>query len=401
MTSSTRRLGRAVVGVLLAVALAGCSTTASDLPLPGSRLGGDSYPLSAEFDDALNLAVGAPVKSGGVLVGRVREISVRDFRARVTMDVLADRRLRQGTTVRLRATTPLGELFVDVGEEGADGPFLAPGSVLAAGDASSAPTIEDTMSAASMLINGGGLGQVQTIVEEATAALGGREPAVRTALRRMAGTASALNASDDELDAALTALAEVSRVLDEREDVVDAALTDLRPAAEVVRENTDELVDLLSGIDRLGADVVDVVGRSRDDLTTVLAQAGPVFESLNTTADEFEPGLRTLVGFSRLIDEAVPAEYLNTYLYFQTSVSVGLPSLPGVGDLDLPRIESPGTDGLSADGLVDGIESLVGSLPGLGRIVPPSGASSGSGADASSGGGLTGLGLDGLLGAAR
>lgn len=401
MTGPRPVLRRAVVVILLAVLAGGCSTTASDLPLPGSRLGGDAYPLSAEFDDALNLAVGAPVKSGGVLVGRVREISVRDFRARVTMDVLADRPLREGTTVRLRSTTPLGELFVDVEEPSGDAPVLAPGSVIAAGDASSAPTIEDTMSAASMLINGGGLGQVQTIVEEANAALGGREPVVRSALRRMASTAAELNASDEQLESALTALAEVARVLDEREDVVDAALTDLRPAARVVRQNTDELVGLLSGLDRLGGDVVDVVGRSREDLTAVLAQTGPIFESLNTTADEFAPGLRTLVGFSRLIDEAVPAEYLNTYLYFQTSVSIGLPSLPGVGDLGLPRLETP--EGLSADGLVGGLESLVGSLPGLGGPAPAAGTSAGAGTTAPRGGGsgLGGLGLDGLLGGAR
>jgi phospholipid/cholesterol/gamma-HCH transport system substrate-binding protein len=385
-----RRLALVLACLLLAPLVAACSTTAADLPLPGSRLPGDTYRLDAEFADALNLAVGAPVKSGGVLVGRVRDITVRDFRARVVMDVLEDRRLREGTTVRLRSTTPLGELFVDVDEPDADAPLLAPGSTIAAGDASSAPTIEDTMSAASLLVNGGGLGQVQTIVEEANAALGGREPAVREALGRMARTAASLNASDDELERALTALARVARVLDERQDVVDAALTDLRPAARVVRDNTDELVGLLQGIDRLGTDVTDVVERSRADLTSVLRQAGPIFEELNTTAEEFGPGLRTLVGFARLIDEAVPAEYLNTYLYFQTSISLGLPSLPGVADPGLPRVDLAAPDGES------GLDDLL-TVPGVSDLLgaPGSGAPSG---DAPGG---TALGLEGLLGGAR
>jgi phospholipid/cholesterol/gamma-HCH transport system substrate-binding protein len=395
MTRLRRSAAAVLACLLLAPAVAACSTTASDLPLPGSRLPGETYRLDAEFADALNLAVGAPVKSGGVLVGRVRDITVRDFRARVVMDVLEERRLREGTTVRLRSTTPLGELFVDVDEPDVDGtgddaPLLAPGSTLPAGDASSAPTIEDTMSAASLLVNGGGLGQVQTIVEEANAALGGREPAVRQALGRMARTAASLNASDDELERALTALARVSTVLDERQDVVDAALTDLRPAARVVRENTDELVGLLQGIDRLGVQVVDVVDRSRADLTGVLAQAGPIFEELNTTADSFRPGLRTLVGFARLIDEAVPAEYLNTYLYFQTSVSLGLPSLPGVGDPGLPRLETPalGKGGLDDVLPLPGVQDLLGNLAG-------------GGGTSNQAPGLGGLGLDGLLGGAR
>ncbi len=390
MTRLRRAAAAVLACLLLAPTVAACSTTASDLPLPGSRLSGETYRLDAEFADALNLAVGAPVKSGGVLVGRVRDITVRDFRARVVMDVLEERRLREGTTVRLRSTTPLGELFVDVDEPDDDAPLLAPGSTLPAGAASSAPTIEDTMSAASLLVNGGGLGQVQTIVEEANAALGGREPAVREALGRMARTAASLNASDDELERALAALARVSTVLDERQDVVDAALTDLRPAARVVRENTDELVGLLQGIDRLGVQVVDVVDRSRADLTSVLAQAGPIFEELDTTADAFRPGLRTLVGFARLIDEAVPAEYLNTYLYFQTSVSLGLPSLPGVGDLGLPRLELPPVDGGGPDDVLPlpGVQDLLGNLAG--------GAGTSTRAP-----GLGGLGLDGLLGGAR
>ncbi|MEH3033446.1 MAG: MCE family protein [Aeromicrobium erythreum] len=333
---------RLLVAVLAALVLAGCSTTAADLPLPGNGVRGGSYRLVAEFDDALNLAQGAPVKSGGVSIGRVSSISVRDFTARVTMDIRKDERLPQGSTARLRSTTPLGELFVQIDRpRTAAAGTLRAGSVLGRDATSVAPTIEDTMSAASMLVNGGGLGQLETIVREANEALGGREPVVRSALTRIASTVEALNAGQDDLDDALTALARVSRTLDERQDVVDAALREVRPAAAVLRRNTDELVRLLRGIDDLGDVVVRTIRASGADLESMLREVGPILEQLNTVGSRFRPGLQTVIGFARLIDRAVPAAFLNTYLYFQTEVSLGLPNLPIVGDLGLPRLDTP------------------------------------------------------------
>lgn len=394
-------------GAALAVAaalglgvLAGCSTSAQDLPLPGSRVQGDAYRVTAEFSDALNLADGAAVKQNGVPIGRVRSIAVKDFTAHVQMDIEKARTLPAGSTARLRSTTPLGELFVqiDAPAKASGTATLADGDVLGTDSTSVAPTIEDTMSAASMLVNGGGLGQIETIVEEANAALGGREGTARDALRRLAATARSLNDSDDDISAAIEALARVSKVLDRRQDVVVDALRDVRPAAKVLRENTDELADLLQGIDSLGTTVVDVIERSGDDLRTMLSQMGPIFEQLNTVEKELRPGLQTVIGFAKLIDQAVPAEYLNTYLYFQTEVSLGLPNLPIVGDLDLPRLDTPD---LTPD--ADESDDAAGGLTGLPPLELPDlggGSKDGSQGSGSQGTGLD-LGLGGLLGGGR
>lgn len=340
----TRRLPAWIVAAFLVVTSAACSTSAQDLPLPGSRVSGDSYRVTAQFADALNLAEGAAVKQGGVPIGRVRSISVKDFTARVELDIEASHRLPVGSTARLRSTTPLGELFVQIDSPRGQTRALPDGAVLGKDATSVAPTIEDTMSAASMLVNGGGLGQIETIVEEANAALGGREGTARDTLRRLAATARELNRSDDDISAALAALARVSAVLDERKDVVTAALRDVRPAAKVLRENTASLTDLLSGIDRLGDTVVDVIRQSGGDLQAMLAEMGPIFEQLNTVESSFGPGLKTVIGFAHLIDRAVPADFLNTYLYFQTQTSLGVPNLPGLGDAGLPRLDTPPLD---------------------------------------------------------
>jgi len=362
---------RLITLVLLAVVVAGCSTSAQDLPLPGSRVSGSTYRVGAVFDDALNLAEGAPVKVDGVTVGRVRDVVAEDFTARVNLDLRESAALHEGATARLRSTTPLGELFVQIDND-TSGPRLRDGARLGADRTSAAPTIEDTMTSASLVINGGGLGQLQTIVRETNLALGGREDTARDVLGRMARTAEALNDSSDDIDAALDALADVSSTLNQQRDTTRAALRDLAPAARVLRKNTDELVALLRSIERFGTVTTDVVDATRDDLLTTLRSMGPVFDELNALEDELGPGIDTLVSFAALVDRGVPTDYLNTYLHFQTSeLSIGLPGTtappllaPNLDDpgnvLGKPLVPTPAPSSSEPRGLLGGILGLFG-----------------------------------------
>jgi phospholipid/cholesterol/gamma-HCH transport system substrate-binding protein len=113
------RLSALLAGAL-ALTLSACGPDYGDLPLPGSKVGGDTYTVSAVFDEALNLAQGAQVKINGVPVGRVQTVTAQDFKAKVVMDLKTSAELRTGSQARLRYDTPLGELFIQItpSEEG-------------------------------------------------------------------------------------------------------------------------------------------------------------------------------------------------------------------------------------------------------------------------------------------
>ncbi|TXL61269.1 MCE family protein [Aeromicrobium terrae] len=329
---------RRIVALSVAgLVLAGCSTSAQDLPLPGSRVGGDTYTVEAVFDDALNLAEGAPVKLDGVTIGRVHDVKPVDFTAQVSLDVRASTRLHEGATARLRSTTPLGELFVQIDDAKPSAAPLRDGARLGPKDTSAAPTIEDTMTSASLLINGGGLGQLETIVREANLTLGGHEGTARDLMARLVTTAKAFDASHEDIGRTLDALADLSATLQERSDTIDAALRDIAPAAKVLRENTDELTTLLKRVDTFGDVAIDVVRTTRDDLLQTLREMAPVFDELNSLKDDLGPGIDTLVSFGKLIDRGVPTDYLNTFLHFHGNLTIGL---PGTGP-DAPNLELP------------------------------------------------------------
>ncbi len=123
------RVAPTFVATVSLMILSACSTTLGDLPLPGTGVGGDTISVRAEFVEALNLAQGATVKVNGVNSGKVQEVLAEDFHAQAEMLVRTDAQLREGATARLRYTTPLGELFVDVTNP-ADGALLDDGAEL-------------------------------------------------------------------------------------------------------------------------------------------------------------------------------------------------------------------------------------------------------------------------------
>ncbi len=86
-------------------------------------------------------------------MGRVEEVATADFQARVTLNMDGKTKLPEDTLFRLRPTTALGELFVEV-IRGKSPQLLKDGAAITIDQTRSAPTVEDGLAAASLLING-------------------------------------------------------------------------------------------------------------------------------------------------------------------------------------------------------------------------------------------------------
>lgn len=75
-----------------------------------------AYTLKAEFDDIGGLKVRAPVKSAGVVVGRVTEVrfDTESYRAVVTMTIEGDYRFPNDTVLTVNTSGLLGEQYVGI-----------------------------------------------------------------------------------------------------------------------------------------------------------------------------------------------------------------------------------------------------------------------------------------------
>ena len=82
---------------------------------------GETYRVSAEFDNIGGLKVRAPVKSAGVVVGRVGEIQFDNerFRARVVMNIDQRYQFPRDTSASILTSGLLGEQYIGL-EAGGD-----------------------------------------------------------------------------------------------------------------------------------------------------------------------------------------------------------------------------------------------------------------------------------------
>jgi phospholipid/cholesterol/gamma-HCH transport system substrate-binding protein len=105
------------------------------LALKAANLGnvgrGDTYAVSARFDNIGGLKARAPIRTAGVVVGRVKEISLdpKTYQGVVTLEI--DRRYQfpKDTAAKILTAGLLGDQYVGL-EPGGDEKNLAPGDAL-------------------------------------------------------------------------------------------------------------------------------------------------------------------------------------------------------------------------------------------------------------------------------
>jgi len=88
----------------------------------------ETYPISAKFDNIGGLKPRAPVKSAGVVVGRVADIRFDDktFQALVTMQVQGHYKFPKDSSAKILTSGLLGEQYIGI-EPGGDTNNLAAG----------------------------------------------------------------------------------------------------------------------------------------------------------------------------------------------------------------------------------------------------------------------------------
>lgn len=309
---STAARARMATAALAAVAvLGGCSLGLEDLPAPSGTKGA-TYTLSARFGDVQNLALGAKVKLGGVVVGEVTDITTRNYEASVVMHVEKKFVLGKDARFQIRFTTPLGEDFVSISSKGhpAQG-RLADGDTVPAQYTSNAPGIEDTFAALSTLLNGGGLNKLQTIATELDAAFKGRTSDARDALIKLHTVIANLDEHKADIDRTLDGLAALGTSLSKGTPVIEQALQLFPSTLQTLADDTARIRALLQRVGKLGTTVNGLLQRSQSAMLADFDNLRPTLDSLRARQGDLLPTFRALISVGKAIDRAVPGDYLN------------------------------------------------------------------------------------------
>ncbi|WP_198679438.1 MCE family protein [Thermomonospora amylolytica] len=316
----------AVAGLALALA-AGCSTGEGgyrgiyDMPLPGGAdVGDDPYTVKAQFGNVLSLVPHAAVRVNDVAVGRVTDITLPadGWRAEVTMVINRNVRLPANALARLEQSSLLGEKYVQLmpPPDGTAQGTLRDGAVIPEDRTNRYPEVEEVFGAMSMLLNGGGIGQIQTITRELNRALEGNEPQIRSMLKRVDELTSTLDAHSGDITAALDAIDRLSATLASRRTQINVALDDISPGLDVLEDQRGQLMTMLRALEDLGEVATDVIDRSKADMVADLRALAPILQRLADAGTALPKSLEVLLTypFTDQVLNAVKGDYLNVYL---------------------------------------------------------------------------------------
>ena len=131
-----------MVGLFVLLGLAAVVFLALKAANLTSLSGGDTYALTARFDNIGGLKTRAPVRSAGVVVGRVESITFEDrtFQANVTLSLESRYKFPKDSSLKILTSGLLGEQYVGI-EAGADEKVLAAGDTI--GSTQSAVVLEN------------------------------------------------------------------------------------------------------------------------------------------------------------------------------------------------------------------------------------------------------------------
>ena len=341
-----KRLSRAVATVAAGtLLLSGCEFDgAYDLPLPGSPVDeGNSYQVTAEFADILNVVPRSPVMVDDVVVGEVTDVERVGWHARVTLRVRNDVELPDNAIADIRQVSLLGEKYValEAPETGASDEQLGEGDKIPLSATGRNPEVEEVLGALSFLLSGGGVAQLGTIVEELNNVMSGREDRLRSLLGSLEDVVGTLDSQKADIIRALEAMNHLTATLNAERTTITAALDVTGPAIKVLADQHDELVDMLTALDKLGVVGTRVIRASKDDLIKTLQHLSPVLDKLSDAGNSLAPGLNLLVSFPfpKQASEIVKGDYANTSIRAEISLDN---FITGGGTTDpLPPIELP------------------------------------------------------------
>jgi len=319
-----------VAALLCSMLLTACDLY--DLPLPGSPVDEDlAYRVSADFEDVMNVVPKSPVMVDDVTVGEVLEVERQGWRAKITMQLRDDVELPANAVAEIRQTSLLGEKYVALEPplDGAKG-RLGDGDHIAQAATSRNPEVEEVLDALSFLLSGGGVAQLGNITHELNELMEGREQDLRQVFTVLDDVIGTLDDQKVDIINALESMNRLSTTLNAERDTISDALDAMAPAVSVLRDQQDNLVAMLTELERLGKVGTRVIGASKDDLLAVLADLRPILRRLNEAGESLPAGLSLMLSFP-FPDEAreiVKGDYANAQIKLDVNLENFIGSEP-------------------------------------------------------------------------
>lgn len=174
----SRRLPRWITAVAAALTVAlttaGCTLSPANMDLRNPLADGGQYRIAMEFEDVLNLPIGARVAFGGMNVGRITSVDLGSDSATVGARIDKSTQLPTDVHASIAQDTLLGEAYVRLElPRGAqpDGDLLTAGSVLPLTQTSPPRSVENTLTVLANYFGSGSVEELSSAIKKLNTSL--------------------------------------------------------------------------------------------------------------------------------------------------------------------------------------------------------------------------------------
>ena len=298
----------------------------NSLPLPGAvGRGPDADIYHVELANVITMESNSPVMIDDVVVGSVGPMTVKDWHADVQISVKHDVVIPANVEASIGQTSLLGSMHLELnpplGQPGVG--RLRPGATIPLSRSSTYPSTEQTLSSLSLIVNGGGLGQIGEIIHNFSAALAGRGGAVRDLINRFDTFVGTLDQQRDDIVASIQALDQLGGTFAAQRDVITQALRKVPPALDVLIKERPRLTAALDGLRKFSNTATGLINDTQADLVRNLKNLEPTVKGLADVGPDLDTALAALTVFpftQNFVDRAVRGDFFNLHVQLDLSI---------------------------------------------------------------------------------
>lgn len=345
-TTRSRSVRTALAIAAAGSVLSGCGWTGlNSVALPYTAGGGsDALQVTVQVPNAANLVPNSEVKYGDVTVGSVRKIELKNWVATLTLGIDGDVKIPANVHAEIAQRSLLGAEYLDLSVPKQAATKVRPATYLRSGDviglnrSGRYPETEEVLTAASMLLNGGGLSQVHTITTELNSALGGHAADIKQFMHTVSAFTARLDRQRGHISTTLGQLNRLATDVSRNRAEINRVLQVHPKAFQLLDQERAKLVRTLRTVNNFSTVAHRVIGETKVGLQKNLNNMVPVTAALARNGNKLAESTDDLT--YPFMTQAVAKDLGGDYLNLITTIEVS------TGDLVRDWIGSTPLDGL-------------------------------------------------------
>jgi phospholipid/cholesterol/gamma-HCH transport system substrate-binding protein len=325
---SSRLRIAAALGTSMVLLTSGCAWQGlNSLPLPGAvGRGKGNTLLHVEMANIGSLESNSPVMIDDVVVGSVGTIVVDNWHANLQVWVRNGVAVPANAVATVGQTSLLGSSHLQLAAPLGIAPQgeIHSGATIPMDRTSTYPSTEQTLSSLSVVLNSGGLGQIDEVIKEFSAALGGRGNDIRDLVNHLNDFVGTLDDQTQDLVSIMEGMKTLATQVNNQSDVVESTLKKLPAALKVLIAERSNITTALDRLRVFSDTTTAVVNDAKDNLIKDLQNLQPSIQGLADAGPTIGKGLQeaTVFPFAQwVVDDAIKGDYANLYTTIDLTTS--------------------------------------------------------------------------------